>query len=221
MVASDAWERRAASPDAAVALMASALWSAAGCVRPADESRGPARLEPYTRADVDAIVLGADDALRRDDVRGRRLRVPRPAGVRARTTSSWATWWRTGSRSATWRCSSRADAWTAARRAADEPQHDRAGDHGAVPRRRRSRAVARALRRRICARDSCPARIDVPRGGLGDESFGLRGETPDGARGADVRVADRATYVLRSAAAGRMIAGAPVRGLADVLDGRT
>ena len=145
MVASDAWERGAAPIGRrSVALLGLALLTATACVGGGTGAEDPAA-RAFTRADVDAIVLGPDDALdgttyvedasgfheldafARDDVeRGHlvddgfeighvALFLP-PDSVDGDPT-------------------------------ADERQRDRPGDRGAVPRRRRSRELARALRR--------------------------------------------------------------------------
>jgi len=64
-----------------------------------------------------------------------------------------------------------------------------------------------------------PGAIDVPAEGLGDQSFGLRGETPDGA---EVQIfAWRIENLLLVISGSGRMAPEQVRALADVLDGRT
>jgi hypothetical protein len=64
-----------------------------------------------------------------------------------------------------------------------------------------------------------PGAIDVPADGLGDQSFGLRGETPDGA---EVQIfAWRIENLLLVISGSGRMTPEQVRGLADVLDGRT
>ena len=64
-----------------------------------------------------------------------------------------------------------------------------------------------------------PGAIDVPADGLGDQSFGLRGETPDGAE-VQIFAWRIENLLLVISGSGRMTTE-QVRGLADVLDGRT
>ena len=64
-----------------------------------------------------------------------------------------------------------------------------------------------------------PGAIDVPADGLGEQSFGLRGQTPDGA---DVQIfAWRIENLLLVISGSGRMTSEQVRGLADVIDGRT
>ena len=64
-----------------------------------------------------------------------------------------------------------------------------------------------------------PGAIDIPADGLGDRSFGLRGETPDGSRVQIFVVADREPAPRDQRQ--RPLTVEQVRELADLVDGRT
>jgi hypothetical protein len=64
-----------------------------------------------------------------------------------------------------------------------------------------------------------PGAADVPADGLGDQAFGLRGKTPDGA---DVQIfAWRIGNLLLVVSGSGRMTPEQVRDLADVIDGRT
>ena len=199
----------------AVAVTALAL-VAAGC-HSGGGSAAVSEPGPYTRADVDAIVLGPNDApegtsyvdgvsgfqdlqaFARDDVELAHLQED---GFQI---GHLALFFPNG------------HANGGALRAADEPEHHRAGDHRAVPRRGRSRAVARALRPGS-AFPAAPGRARYPADGLGDTSFGLQGKTPDGAR-VQMYVWRIGNLILAVSASGP-VGPVEVRALADLVNAR-
>ena len=208
--------RRSVAAAVLVALLA------AGCHSGDDPATPSTAPGPYTRVDVDAIVLGPDDA---------------PDGIAYVDGVSGFQDLQAFARDATERAHLVEDGFQVGHLAlffpaghanggTPEPLTNRStivqGITGLVPRPGRRRAVTRAVRAGP-ALPPAPRRPRIPADGLGETSFGLRGKTSDGAR-VQIYVwrignLDPRRERERSAGAGRSPGPRRRRGWADLAGG--
>ena len=191
---------------------------AAGCHSGDDPATPSAAPGPYTRADVDAIVLGPDDA---------------PDGTAYVDGVSGFQDLQAFARDATERAHLVEDGFQVGHLAlffpaghanggAPEPLTNRSTIVQGITGLFRDPAGAeRSLERyeQDLRSRQLPDARDIPADGLGDTSFGLRGKTSDGAR-VQIFVWRIGNLILAVSGSGPLAPG-EVRALADLVDGRT